>query len=44
MTTLRNHCTPTQLQAHLVLDAVRAGMSLPKKMVDWALLVLGDLA
>ena len=44
MTTLRNRCTPTQLQAHLVLDAVRAGMSPPQEMVDWALLVLGDLA
>lgn len=44
MSTLRDRCTPTQLQAHQVLDAVRAGMAPPQEMVDWALLVLGDLS
>ena len=41
---MRDRCTPTELRAHKVLDAVRAGMSPPQEMVDWALLVLGDLA
>lgn len=41
--TLRDHCTEEQLEAHRVLDGVRAGLSMHTWTVTWALLVLGDL-
>ena len=44
MLTLRDHCTPRERRAHLVLDAVCAGMDVDADAIRWALRLLGDLA
>jgi hypothetical protein len=43
MTALRSDCTPSQRQAHAILDDVRAGMWHSPMAVTWALRALGDL-
>ncbi len=40
--TLRDHCTPEQRQAHMVLDAARSGVNVPVELVNWALAALGE--
>ncbi len=40
--TLRDNCTPEQLQAHMVLDAARSGVNVPMELVNWALAALGE--
>ncbi len=40
--TLRNNLPPEKLQAHKVLDMVKAGMHVEAWRVHYALLVLGD--
>lgn len=42
--TLRDHLTPVQREAHMVLDLVLNGYEVPQSRVRWALIVLGDLA
>jgi hypothetical protein len=39
---LRDKCNSMQLEAHQLLDMVRAGLWVPRDRIDWALLVLGD--
>lgn len=43
MRKLRDNCSVTELRAHAILDAVRAGLRMKSNAVRWALLVLGDL-
>jgi len=40
--TLRDHCTAIELQAHAVLDTLRAGFWVPPWRVTWALSILGE--
>ena len=40
--TLRDKCNYEELEAHRILDMVRAGMDVPQSTVTWALFVLGD--
>ena len=39
---LRNHCNAEELEAHLILDLVKAGFDVPLHKVKRALFVLGD--
>jgi hypothetical protein len=39
---LRDNCDNEELEAHRVLDLVKAGASVPASSIDWALFVLGD--
>ena len=42
MSALRDNCTDTELQAHGILDKVRAGVPVESHLVRWALFVLGE--
>lgn len=39
---LRDHCNEEELEAHRVLDLVRAGFAVPEAAITRALFVLGD--
>lgn len=39
---MRDKCNSMQIEAHQLLDMVRAGLWVPRERIDWALLVLGD--
>jgi hypothetical protein len=40
--TLRDHCTDAELDAHELLDMVRAGIDVPDSYVVAALAILGE--
>lgn len=40
--TLRDHCNGEELEAHRILDMVRAGIDVPQSTITWCLFVLGD--
>lgn len=40
--TLRDHCTDAELDAHELLDMVRAGLDVPEAYVIRALAILGE--
>ncbi len=39
---MRNQCNYEELEAHRILDGVRAGIETPETVIVWALWVLGD--
>lgn len=39
---MRDLCNFEELEAHRILDMVRAGLDAPETTVTWALWVLGD--
>lgn len=39
---LRDHCNYEELEAHRILDMVKAGFDVPNSTICWALFVLGD--
>lgn len=39
---MRESCNHEELEAHRVLDLVKAGADVPAESVEWALFVLGD--
>lgn len=39
---LRDHCNQEELEAHRILDLVKAGFHVPKYLIKRALFVLGD--
>lgn len=39
---MRRQCNHEEMEAHRILDCVRAGVEVPESTVTWALLVLGD--
>lgn len=39
---LRDHCNPEELEAHRILDLVKAGFNVPQLQIKRALFVLGD--
>lgn len=40
--TLRDRCNEEELEAHRILDLVKAGIDVPESSVAWAFIVLGD--
>jgi hypothetical protein len=39
---MRKHCNYEELEAHRILDLVKAGVNVPESTICWALFVLGD--
>lgn len=39
---LRDHCNAEELEAHRILDLVKAGFAVPRLLIKRALFVLGD--